>query len=111
MINKKLAIGSFLTASLVAQELVNQSLEPTIAASNDVMAAFLVDPLWPKPLLIIGSPVTPLVWMWTTEITSLRYTETLKTCSVDALKSDWHSAWQNAAHRHHLSSSTTSKAI
>ena len=52
MINKKLAIGSFLTASLVALGLGQSKLqEPTIAASNDVMApAFLVDPLWPKPL-------------------------------------------------------------
>ena len=52
MINKKLAIGSFLTASLVALGIGQSKLqEPTIAASNDVMApAFLVDPLWPKPL-------------------------------------------------------------
>ena len=52
MINKKLAIGSFLTASLVALGVGQSKLqEPTIAASNDVMApAFLVDPLWPKPL-------------------------------------------------------------
>ena len=52
MINKKLAIGSFLTASLVALGMGQSKLqEPTIAASNDVMApAFLVDPLWPKPL-------------------------------------------------------------
>lgn len=52
MINKKLAIGSFLTASLVALGIGHSKLqEPTIAASNDVMApAFLVDPLWPKPL-------------------------------------------------------------
>jgi len=52
MINKKLAIGSFLTASLVALGIGKSKLqEPTIAASNDVMApAFLVDPLWPKPL-------------------------------------------------------------
>ena len=51
MINKKLAIGSFLTASLVALGIGQSKLqEPTIAASNDVMApAFLVDPLWPKP--------------------------------------------------------------
>ncbi len=52
MINKKLAISSFLTASLVALGIGQSKLqEPTIAASNDVMApAFLVDPLWPKPL-------------------------------------------------------------
>ncbi|HBW83811.1 MAG: hypothetical protein CMD92_10055 [Gammaproteobacteria bacterium] len=52
MINKKIAIGSILTASLVALGLGQSKLqEPTIAASNDVMApAFLVDPLWPKPL-------------------------------------------------------------
>jgi len=52
MINKKLAIGSFLTASLVALGIGQPKLqESTIAASNDVMApAFLVDPLWPKPL-------------------------------------------------------------
>ncbi|MFZ9026775.1 MAG: hypothetical protein ACO2Z6_08970 [Pseudohongiellaceae bacterium] len=52
MINKKLAIGSILTASLVALGIGQSKLqEPTIAASNDVMApAFLVDPLWPKPL-------------------------------------------------------------
>ena len=52
MINKKLAIGSFLTASLVALGVGQSKLQdPTIAASNDVMApAFLVDPLWPKPL-------------------------------------------------------------
>ena len=52
MINKKLAIGSFLTASLVALGIGQSKLqEPTIAASNDVMApAFLVDPLWPKLL-------------------------------------------------------------
>ena len=52
MINKKLAFGSFLTASLVALGIGQSKLqEPTIAASNDVMApAFLVDPLWPKPL-------------------------------------------------------------
>ncbi|MEC7188063.1 MAG: hypothetical protein VXW45_06405 [Pseudomonadota bacterium] len=52
MINKKLVIGSFLTASLVALGIGQSKLqEPTIAASNDVMApAFLVDPLWPKPL-------------------------------------------------------------
>ena len=52
MINKKLAIGSLLTASLVALGIGQSKLqEPTIAASNDVMApAFLVDPLWPKPL-------------------------------------------------------------
>ena len=52
MINKNLAIGSFLTASLVALGIGQSKLqEPTIAASNDVMApAFLVDPLWPKPL-------------------------------------------------------------
>ena len=52
MINKKLAIGSFLIASLVALGIGQSKLqEPTIAASNDVMApAFLVDPLWPKPL-------------------------------------------------------------
>lgn len=52
MINKKLAIGSVLTASLVALGIGQSKLqEPTIAASNDVMApAFLVDPLWPKPL-------------------------------------------------------------
>lgn len=52
MINKKLAIGSFLTAGLVALGIGQSKLqEPTIAASNDVMApAFLVDPLWPKPL-------------------------------------------------------------
>ena len=52
MINKKLAIGSFLTASLIALGIGQSKLqEPTIAASNDVMApAFLVDPLWPKPL-------------------------------------------------------------
>ena len=31
----------------------------TVAANNDVMAPhFLVDPLWPKPLLIIGFKVT-----------------------------------------------------
>ena len=52
MINKKLAIASLLTASLVALGIGQSKLqEPTIAASNDVMApAFLVDPLWPKPL-------------------------------------------------------------
>jgi len=52
MINKQLAIGSFLTATLVALGIGQSKLqEPTIAASNDVMApAFLVDPLWPKPL-------------------------------------------------------------
>ena len=52
MINKKLAIAALLTASLVALGIGQSKLqEPTIAASNDVMApAFLVDPLWPKPL-------------------------------------------------------------
>lgn len=52
MTNKKLAIASLLTASLVALGIGQSKLqEPTIAASNDVMApAFLVDPLWPKPL-------------------------------------------------------------
>ena len=52
MINKKLAIASLLTFSLVALGIGQSKLqEPTIAASNDVMApAFLVDPLWPKPL-------------------------------------------------------------
>ncbi len=52
MTNKKIAIGSILMASLVALGLGQSKLqEPTIAASNDVMApAFLVDPLWPKPL-------------------------------------------------------------
>ena len=52
MTNKKLAIASLLTASLVALGRGQSKLqEPTIAASNDVMApAFLVDPLWPKPL-------------------------------------------------------------
>ena len=51
MTNKKLAIASLLTASLVALGIGQSKLqEPTIAASNDVMApAFLVDPLWPKP--------------------------------------------------------------
>ena len=52
MTNKKLAIASLLTASLVALGIGQSKLqEPTTAASNDVMApAFLVDPLWPKPL-------------------------------------------------------------
>lgn len=52
MINKKLAIGSFLVAALVALGIGQSKLqEPTIAASNDTMApAFQVDPLWPKPL-------------------------------------------------------------
>ena len=52
MINKKLAIASLLTAILVALGTGQSRLqEPSIAASNDVMApAFLVDPLWPKPL-------------------------------------------------------------
>ncbi len=52
MTNKKLAIASLLTASLVALGIGQSKLqEPTIAASNDVMApSFLVDPLWPKPL-------------------------------------------------------------
>lgn len=52
MINKKLAIASLLALSLVALGIGQSKLqEPTIAASNDVMApAFLVDPLWPKPL-------------------------------------------------------------
>lgn len=52
MINKKLAIASLLALSLVALGVGQSKLqEPTIAASNDVMApAFLVDPLWPKPL-------------------------------------------------------------
>ncbi|MEC8740486.1 MAG: hypothetical protein VXX37_03225 [Pseudomonadota bacterium] len=52
MTNKKLAIASLLTASLVALGIGQSKLqEPTIAASSDVMApAFLVDPLWPKPL-------------------------------------------------------------
>ena len=52
MTNKKLAIGSFLIVSLVALGLGQSKLQgPTIAASDDVMApAFLVDPLWPKPL-------------------------------------------------------------
>ena len=52
MTKKKLAIGSFLAAALVALGIGQSKLqEPTIAASNDVMApAFLVDPLWPKPL-------------------------------------------------------------
>jgi sugar lactone lactonase YvrE len=52
MINKKLAIGSFLAAALVALGIGQSKLqEPTIAASNDTMApAFQVDPLWPKPL-------------------------------------------------------------
>ena len=52
MTNKKLAIASLLTASLVALGIGQSKLqEPTIAASNDVMApTFLVDPLWPKPL-------------------------------------------------------------
>ncbi|MED5311907.1 MAG: hypothetical protein VYD17_06510 [Pseudomonadota bacterium] len=52
MTNKKLAIASLLTASLVALGIGQSKLQkPTIAASNDVMApAFLVDPLWPKPL-------------------------------------------------------------
>ena len=52
MINNKLAFGTFLTASLVALGIGQSKLkEPTIAASNDTMApAFLVDPLWPKPL-------------------------------------------------------------
>ena len=52
MTNKKLTIVSLLTASLVALGIGQSKLqEPTIAASNDVMApAFLVDPLWPKPL-------------------------------------------------------------
>ena len=52
MTNTKLAIASLLTASLVALGIGQSKLqEPTIAASNDVMApAFLVDPLWPKPL-------------------------------------------------------------
>ncbi len=49
---KKLAIGSFLAAALVALGIGQSKLqEPTIAASNDTMApAFQVDPLWPKPL-------------------------------------------------------------
>ena len=52
MTNKKLAIGSFLAAALVALGIGQSKLqEPTIAASNDTMApAFQVDPLWPKPL-------------------------------------------------------------
>ncbi|MEE3011832.1 MAG: hypothetical protein VX350_05835 [Pseudomonadota bacterium] len=52
MTNKKLAIASLLTASLVALGIGQSKLqEPTIAASSDVMApSFLVDPLWPKPL-------------------------------------------------------------
>ncbi|HCL71292.1 MAG: hypothetical protein CMQ07_08325 [Gammaproteobacteria bacterium] len=52
MINKKLAISSFLAAALVALGIGQSKLqEPTIAASNDTMApAFQVDPLWPKPL-------------------------------------------------------------
>ena len=52
MTNKKLAIASILTASLVALGIGQSKLQvPTIAASNDVVApAFLVDPLWPKPL-------------------------------------------------------------
>ena len=52
MINKKLAIGSFLAAALVALGIGQSKLqEPTIAASNDTMApAFQVDPIWPKPL-------------------------------------------------------------
>ncbi|MDA0690077.1 MAG: hypothetical protein O2948_15705 [Proteobacteria bacterium] len=52
MIKKKLVIGSFLAAALVALGIGQSKLqEPTVAASNDVMApAFLVDPLWPKPL-------------------------------------------------------------
>ena len=52
MIHKKLATASLLAVSLVALGIGQSKLqEPTIAASNDVMApAFLVDPLWPKPL-------------------------------------------------------------
>lgn len=52
MTNKKLAIGSFLAAALVALGIGQSKLqEPSIAASNDTMApAFQVDPLWPKPL-------------------------------------------------------------
>ena len=52
MKNKKLAIASLLTASLIALGIGQSKLQvPSIAASNDVMApAFLVDPLWPKPL-------------------------------------------------------------
>lgn len=52
MTNKKLAIGSFLIVSLVVLGIGQSKLQgPTIAASDDVMApAFLVDPLWPKPL-------------------------------------------------------------
>ena len=52
MTNQKLAIAALLTLSLVALGIGQSKLqEPTIAASDDVMApAFLVDPLWPKPL-------------------------------------------------------------
>lgn len=52
MTKKKLVIGSFMVAALVALGIGQSQLqEPTVAASDDVMAPhFLVDPLWPKPL-------------------------------------------------------------
>ena len=52
MKNKKLIIGSALFGVLIALGLAQSKLqEPTVAASNAVMAQhFLVDPYWPKPL-------------------------------------------------------------
>ncbi len=52
MTKMKLAIGSTLVIALVVLGVGQSKLQqPTVAASNDVMAPhFLVDPLWPKPL-------------------------------------------------------------
>ncbi|MFO4633214.1 MAG: hypothetical protein ACJ05G_12855, partial [Actinomycetota bacterium] len=49
---KKLLIGATLVVALVVLGLGQSKIqEPSIAASNDVMAPhFLVDPFWPKPL-------------------------------------------------------------
>ena len=58
MKNKKLIIGSALFGVLIALGLAQSKLqEPTVAASNAVMAPhFLVDPYWPCLLYTSPSP-------------------------------------------------------
>ena len=113
MTNKKLAIGTFLTASLVALGIGQSKLqEPTIAASNDVMApAFWSTHCGPSRFPIIGSPVTPLAWMWMIEITFLRCTETLENMFGGRTEIGLALGSQNAAHPHRRSLSMTLKAI
>ena len=52
MTKSKIAIGSFLVTALVTLSVVQSRLQqPTVAASDDIMAPhFEVDPFWPQPL-------------------------------------------------------------